>query len=102
MPRSRDTSDPRSGPSAETADTVLTAAFHLLVNEGVTALTTEDCTEERYGFIGDYIGLAADRNFAYAAWADLRDLVHDAGVCAGHSCNGRRNQNVYFARIPKN
>lgn len=70
-------------------------------SEAVTALSTGNCEEERYGFIGDYIGLAADREFAYAAWADLRDLVHDADVCAGHSCNGRRNQNVYFARIPK-
>ena len=56
---------------------------------------------ERYGFIGDYIGLAADRDSAYAAWCDLRNIVHDADVYAGHSCNGRRNQNVYFARIPK-
>ncbi len=61
--------------------------------------TQQDC--ESYGFIGDYIGLAADRDNAYAAWTDLRDLVLDADVCAGHSCNGRRNQNVYFARIPK-
>jgi hypothetical protein len=69
--------------------------------EAMSALSTQDCVEERYGFIGDYIGLAADRRFAYAGWCDLRDLVEDADVCAGHSCNGRRNQNVYFARIPK-
>jgi hypothetical protein len=61
----------------------------------------QDCESERYGFIGDYVGLAADRDHAYAAWTDLRDLVLDADVCAGHSCNGRRNQNIYFARIPK-
>ena len=69
--------------------------------EAVGAQSTVDCAGERYGFIGDYIGLAADRRFAYAAWCDLRDIVHDADVCAGHSCNGRRNQNIYFARIPK-
>jgi hypothetical protein len=67
----------------------------------VAAQAAGDCASERYGFIGDYIGLAADGRFAYAAWTDLRDIVHDADVCAGHSCNGRRNQNVYFARIPK-
>jgi len=61
----------------------------------------QDCESERYGFIGDYIGLAADANAAYAAWTDLRDLVLDADVCAGHSCNGRRNQNIYVARIAK-
>ncbi len=55
----------------------------------------------RYGFIGDYIGLAANREYAYAVWTDLRDLDLTDGVCAGHSCNGRRNQNVYFARIRK-
>ena len=64
-------------------------------------MSSQDCASERYGFIGDYIGLAADARFAYAAWCDLRDLVHDADVCDGHSCNGRRNQNIYFARIPK-
>jgi len=63
--------------------------------------STQNCASERYGFIGDYIGLAADARFAYAAWCDLRDMLHDADVCAGHSCNGRRNQNIYFARIPK-
>jgi hypothetical protein len=61
----------------------------------------QDCESDRYGFIGDYIGLAADEDNAYAAWTDLRDLVLDADVCAGHSCNGRRNQNVYFAKISK-
>lgn len=68
--------------------------------EGLS-VSSQDCVSERYGFIGDYIGLAADARFAYAAWCDLRDLVHDADVCDGHSCNGRRNQNIYFARIPK-
>ena len=38
----------------------------------MAALSTGDCAEERYGFIGDYIGLAADRGFAYAAWAGKR------------------------------
>jgi hypothetical protein len=69
--------------------------------EAVSALSSGNCARERYGFIGDYIGLAADRQFAYAGWCDLRDMVHDADVCGGHSCNGRRNQNIYFARIPK-
>jgi hypothetical protein len=63
--------------------------------------TAEHCIDERYGFIGDYIGLAANREYAYAVWTDLRDLDLTDGVCAGHSCNGRRNQNVYFARIKK-
>ncbi len=54
-----------------------------------------------YGFIGDYIGLAADGKAAYAAWADLRDLDTGRDVCSGHDCQGGRNQNVYFARIDK-
>ena len=72
-----------------------------LAHGGSAVTSVGDCEQDRYGFIGDYIGLAADRDAAYAAWCDLRDVVPDAGVCAGHSCNGRRNQNVYFARIPK-
>lgn len=56
---------------------------------------------EPYGFIGDYIGIAADQDFSYAVWCDLRDIDHGDTVCAGHSCNGRRNQNIYFARIRK-
>jgi hypothetical protein len=55
-----------------------------------------------YGFIGDYIGLAADRDHAYAAWCDLRDVQGDGDLCLGGSCGGRRNQNIYFAKIPKN
>jgi hypothetical protein len=64
-----------------------------------SAATPDGCVP--YGFIGDYIGLAADGHYAYAAWCDLRDLVIDTDICAGHSCNGRRNQNIYFARIAK-
>jgi hypothetical protein len=65
------------------------------------AQTAEGCYDMRYGFIGDYIGLAANRDYAYAVWTDLRDLHTTDGICAGHSCNGRRNQNIYFARITK-
>jgi len=59
----------------------------------------DDCSV--YGFIGDYIGIAADGDFAYLAWCDLRDMDKDQSACGGHDCNGRRNQNVYFARIRK-
>ena len=59
----------------------------------------EPCGE--YGFIGDYIGLAADDDHAYLAWCDFRDVNYEETVCAGHSCNGRRNLNVYYARIRK-
>jgi hypothetical protein len=58
-----------------------------------------DC--DGYGFIGDYIGLAADENFSYAIWADLRDLNTDTDICSGNDLQGKRNQNVYFARIRK-
>ena len=68
---------------------------------GPMAQTIEDCNNRRYGFIGDYLGIAANREFAYVVWTDLRDLNLSDGICAGHSCNGRRNQNVYFARIRK-
>jgi hypothetical protein len=68
---------------------------------GPLAQTTENCQERRYGFIGDYLGIAANREFAYVVWTDLRDLNLADDICAGHSCNGRRNQNVYFARIRK-
>lgn len=57
--------------------------------------------EDEYGFIGDYIGLAADERFAYAAWSDMRALVPAPDVCSGDACAGRRNLNVYFARIPQ-
>ncbi len=59
----------------------------------------KDC--EPYGFIGDYIGIAADAEHAYAVWCDLRDIDHRATVCDGPSCNDSRNQNIYFARIRK-
>jgi hypothetical protein len=68
---------------------------------GLLPQTTGQCFDMRYGFIGDYIGLAATGAFAYAVWTDLRDLDTTDGVCAGHSCTGRRNQNIYFARIRK-
>jgi len=58
-----------------------------------------DC--DGYGFIGDYIGIAADAENAYAIWADLRDLDTESDICAGNDILGRRNQNVYFARIGK-
>ncbi|MDJ0837082.1 MAG: hypothetical protein QNK37_11240 [Acidobacteriota bacterium] len=58
-----------------------------------------DC--DGYGFIGDYIGLAADGESAYAVWADMRDLNLESDICSGNDIAGRRNQNVYFARIKK-
>ncbi len=68
---------------------------------GVRAAREQDCESDRYGFIGDYIGLAADADHAYAVWTDLRDLDPGSTVCTGHSCTGgNRNQNIYFARIP--
>jgi len=60
---------------------------------------SRDC--DGYGFIGDYIGLAADESFAYAIWADLRDLDTETDICSGNDLQGKRNQNVYFARIRK-
>ena len=67
MPRPRDTTDPRTGPSAETADTVLTAAFHLLVDEGIAALTPSRLHQET--------GVA--RTTIYRHWPAPGDLVAD-------------------------
>lgn len=67
MPRARDTTDPRSGPSAETADAVLTAAFGLLVDEGISALTPSRLHQET--------GVA--RTTIYRHWPDASDLVAD-------------------------
>lgn len=68
----------------------------------VRAAATESCGIERYGFIGDYIGIAANANEAWAAWTDLRDLTDTGDLCAaGHSCAGNRNQSVHAARIPR-
>lgn len=62
----------------------------------------KDATEcDGYGFIGDYIGLAANGDYAYAIWTDLRDLNTEMDICEGNQIQGRRNQNVYFARIKK-
>lgn len=60
-----------------------------------------DCASDRYDFLGDYLGLAVDGVNAYAAWADLRDQAPEPDVCAGHTCQGNRNINVYLARIPR-
>ncbi len=60
-----------------------------------------DCASERYGFLGDYLGLAVDRSSAWAAWADLRDQLGAPDVCAGHTCQGNRNIGVHVARIPR-
>jgi hypothetical protein len=57
--------------------------------------------DDEYGFIGDYIGLAADDRFAYAAWSDMRALAPAPDACGGQACAGQRNLNVYFARIPR-
>jgi hypothetical protein len=62
----------------------------------------ENCAVERYGFIGDYIGIAANANEAWAAWTDLRSLTSTGDICAvGHTCAGNRNQTVHAVRIPR-
>jgi hypothetical protein len=60
-----------------------------------------DCASERYGFLGDYLGLAVDRGSAWAAWADLREQLAAPDVCAGHTCQGNRNIGVHVARVPR-
>ena len=60
-----------------------------------------DCASERYGFLGDYLGLAVDRTSAWTGWADLRDQLPAPDVCAGHTCQGNRNVGVHVARIPR-
>jgi hypothetical protein len=68
----------------------------------VKAASNENCAIERYGFIGDYIGIAANAGEAWAAWTDLRDLTDSGDICAvGHSCAGNRNQSVHAVRIPR-
>lgn len=68
----------------------------------VRAAAAENCALERYGFIGDYIGIAANANEAWAAWTDLRSLTETGDICAaGHSCAGNRNQSVHAVRIPR-
>ncbi|MBX7186609.1 MAG: hypothetical protein K1Y01_15825 [Vicinamibacteria bacterium] len=68
----------------------------------VKAAANENCAIERYGFIGDYIGIAANADGAWAAWTDLRDLTESGDICAvGHSCAGNRNQSVHAVRIPR-
>jgi hypothetical protein len=68
----------------------------------VKAAVNENCAIERYGFIGDYIGIAANADEAWAAWTDLRDLSASGDICAvGHSCAGNRNQSVHAVRIPR-
>ena len=68
----------------------------------VKAAATPECMSERYGFIGDYIGVAANGKEAWAAWTDLRDLVPSGDICAiGHSCDGNRNQTIRAMRIPR-
>ncbi len=61
-----------------------------------------NCAAERYGFIGDYIGIAANADGAWAAWTDLRDIRDIGDICAaGHSCAGNRNQNIHAVKIPR-
>ena len=68
----------------------------------VRSAANENCAIERYGFIGDYIGIAANAGEAWAAWTDLRDLTDSGDLCAvGHSCAGNRNQSVHAVRIPR-
>ena len=74
---------------------------------GVKAAASDikaDCVGDRYGFIGDYIGIAANANEAWAAWTDLRDVTAEnaSSICAvGHSCAGNRNQTVRAVRVPR-
>ena len=57
---------------------------------------------QSYGFIGDYIGITADKDFAYMTWCDMRDIKPSSDdPCVTAVCDGRRNQNIYFARIRK-
>jgi hypothetical protein len=68
----------------------------------VVRIAADNCAVERYGFIGDYIGIAANANEAWAAWTDLRDVLPSGDICAiGHSCDGNRNQSVHAIRIPR-
>jgi len=68
----------------------------------VKAAANGNCAIERYGFIGDYIGITANANEAWAAWTDLRDLTDPGDICTvGHSCAGNRNQSVHAVRIPR-
>lgn len=68
----------------------------------VKASAAQDCAIERYGFIGDYIGIAANANDAWAAWTDLRDITNVGDICSvGHSCAGNRNQTVHATKIPR-
>jgi len=68
----------------------------------VKASAAENCALERYGFIGDYIGIAANAREAWAAWTDLREVKAGEDICAvGHSCAGNRNQSVHAIRIPR-
>lgn len=71
-------------------------------SDAVKAAANENCAVERYGFIGDYIGIAADANEAWAAWTDLRSITDAGDICSiGHSCAGNRNQSVHAMRIPR-
>jgi len=71
------------------------------VGDELSAVRSHQAGPEPYGFIGDYIGIAANDAFAFATWTDLRDLDASVDIRAGSACDGRRNQNIYFARIRK-
>lgn len=60
-------SDPRRGPTDETADAVLTAAFHLLVTEGLAAITPTRLHQET--------GVA--RTTIYRHWPEPTAFVAD-------------------------
>jgi hypothetical protein len=71
-------------------------------SEVVKAAASDNCASERYGFIGDYIGITANATEAWAAWTDLRDVLDLGEICAaGHLCAGNRNQTVHAVRIPR-
>jgi hypothetical protein len=76
-------------------------AGELLPRDAAHAAATGACEAERYGFLGDYIGLAVDAGAAHAAWADLRDRTLAPDVCAGHTCEGNRNANIWYAYVPR-
>lgn len=65
------------------------------------ASATAACPEDRYGFIGDYIGIAADASGAWAVWTDLREMTGESDACAGHDCAGNRNQSVRVLRLER-
>ena len=54
------------------------------------------------GYLGSKIGIAANDDFSFIGWTDFRDIQHpEVDLCTALPCDGRRNTNIYFARIRK-